>query len=100
MSDILRVRLLVFGTVQGVGFRPFVDRLARRYSLGGFIRNTARGVTIELEGGARAIEEFCSALTTEAPPVECILCSGSRELSESISSTRHNRSIAGCALRL
>ncbi len=72
MSDILRVRLLVFGTVQGVGFRPFVDRLARRYSLGGFIRNTARGVTIELEGGAQAIEAFCSALTAEAPPLSLI----------------------------
>ena len=42
--------LTVTGVVQGVGFRPFVDRLARRYALAGWVRNTAGAVEIHVEG--------------------------------------------------
>ena len=47
-----RLRLQVNGIVQGVGFRPFLHRLARRFALAGWVRNTAAGVEGELEGQA------------------------------------------------
>ena len=53
--------------VQGVGFRPFVYRLARRLSLGGFVRNRLDGVVIEVEGNASAIDGFTAALGSECP---------------------------------
>ncbi|MFC5525819.1 carbamoyltransferase HypF [Rhodanobacter ginsengisoli] len=57
-----RLRLDVGGAVQGVGFRPFVHRLAREEGLGGFVRNTGAGVTLEVEGPAPAIERFLDRL--------------------------------------
>jgi hydrogenase maturation protein HypF len=62
----------VAGTVQGVGFRPFVFRLAGELSLGGFVRNDARGVTIELEGSAASLERFMARLRSETPPLAAI----------------------------
>ena len=44
------VRINVSGMVQGVGFRPFVYDLARRYALRGYVLNNSHGVEIELEG--------------------------------------------------
>jgi hydrogenase maturation protein HypF len=64
-----RRRLLVGGIVQGVGFRPFVWRLARRYGLDGFIRNTSSGVLIEAEGMAEALDLFETGLVAETPPL-------------------------------
>jgi len=62
-----RLRVRVRGSVQGVGFRPFVYGLARRYQLGGFVTNDAEGVLIEVEG--EALSRFLAALDTEAPPL-------------------------------
>ena len=62
-----RLRLLVRGAVQGVGFRPFAYGLARRLALGGFVRNGPDGVLIEIEG-AQA-EDFAGLLRAEAPPL-------------------------------
>ncbi|MBN8729359.1 MAG: carbamoyltransferase HypF [Acidobacteria bacterium] len=62
-----RARLLVRGAVQGVGFRPFVYRLAREMSLAGFVQNTAAGVLIEVEGEAAAVALFQARLLTEKP---------------------------------
>ncbi|MGI6367246.1 MAG: carbamoyltransferase HypF [Anaerolineae bacterium] len=56
------------GLVQGVGFRPFVYRLARRLGLCGWVRNTASGVEIRAEGTEEALAAFVRALSTEAPP--------------------------------
>ncbi len=64
----IRTRLTLGGVVQGVGFRPFIYRLARAHSLAGFIRNHAGGVEIELEGPASAIAQFRIRLETESPP--------------------------------
>ena len=64
-----RRRLVVAGTVQGVGFRPFVWRLAGRCGLVGFIRNTPSGVLIEVEGVVAALDLFTEALVREAPPL-------------------------------
>ncbi|CAB1128587.1 Carbamoyltransferase HypF2 [Candidatus Hydrogenisulfobacillus filiaventi] len=67
-----RTRIEVWGVVQGVGFRPFVYRLARRYGLAGFVRNHSRGVTAELEGDPGALDAFLEALEREAPPLSRI----------------------------
>lgn len=64
-----RVRARVEGTVQGVGFRPYVYRLAVSLGLGGFIRNDERGVLVEAEGEPARIEEFLARLPAEAPPL-------------------------------
>ncbi len=57
------------GIVQGVGFRPFVYRLAHRYGLYGWVRNSSLGVDIEVSGPAEALEAFAQALEAEAPPL-------------------------------
>jgi len=59
----------VQGVVQGVGFRPFVYRLAMEERLAGFIGNDTDGVIIELEGLPAGIEAFLSRLTSETPPL-------------------------------
>jgi hydrogenase maturation protein HypF len=60
-----RLRVRVRGTVQGVGFRPYVYGLAQRFELGGFVFNDAEGVLIEIEGAR--VPEFVRALRREAP---------------------------------
>jgi hydrogenase maturation protein HypF len=64
-----RVRIRVTGTVQGVGFRPYVYRLAAQLGLGGFVLNDARGVVIEAEGPEEALRELLGRLASEAPPL-------------------------------
>jgi len=58
----------VTGVVQGVGFRPFVHRLAVRHQLDGWVLNAAGEVQIEVEGAPAALQEFLAALELEAPP--------------------------------
>jgi len=60
-------RLVVRGVVQGVGFRPFVYRLAHRHGLTGWVSNSSGGVIIEVDGPDDALESFERGLTTEAP---------------------------------
>ncbi len=62
-----RRRFELTGTVQGVGFRPFVYRLARRHDLAGFVLNDGRGVVIEAEGEPEPLDSFAAALEAEAP---------------------------------
>lgn len=62
-----RVQVTVEGTVQGVGFRPFVYRLARELELSGWVTNTRSGVLIEAEGEGGDIESFLGRLKQEAP---------------------------------
>ncbi|MFH0907984.1 MAG: carbamoyltransferase HypF [bacterium] len=66
--DVYTAQYRVRGAVQGVGFRPFVYRLAGRNGLGGWIRNDAQGVLIEAIGPASALARFEQALRAEAPP--------------------------------
>ncbi len=64
----IRVR----GVVQGVGFRPFVYRLARANTLGGWVLNDEEGVEIYLEGPERAVQSFVEDLRTQPPPAASI----------------------------
>ena len=68
-----RVRARVEGTVQGVGFRPFVYRLASELDLSGFVLNDERGVLLEVEGGDAAVDGFLRRLAEEAPDVAEVL---------------------------
>ena len=67
-----RARVRVTGTVQGVGFRPYVYRLAGELSLGGFVLNDAHGVLIEVEGSATVVDRFLERLPSEAPPLAAV----------------------------
>jgi len=62
-------RIKVRGVVQGVGFRPFVYRLAHDYNLNGRVRNTSGSVDIEVEGAGKAVRNFIKDLEGKAPPV-------------------------------
>lgn len=68
-----RRRLELSGAVQGVGFRPFVYRLAQAENLAGVVRNDASGVTIEIEGTKGALDRFEKRLTSELPTHASIL---------------------------
>jgi hydrogenase maturation protein HypF len=59
----LRIR----GVVQGVGFRPFVYRLARRHALAGWVLNGESGVVVHVEGALDALDAFARAVVDEAP---------------------------------
>jgi hydrogenase maturation protein HypF len=61
------LELLVTGAVQGVGFRPFVYRLAHEMGLGGAVWNEPRGVRLRVVGPERAIENFCWRVKHDAP---------------------------------
>ncbi len=66
-GEISAVELTVVGVVQGVGFRPFVHRLAVRHALRGWIRNQSGDVRIAVQGSSEALLEFLQALQHEAP---------------------------------
>ncbi|MHB1456996.1 MAG: carbamoyltransferase HypF [Armatimonadota bacterium] len=68
-SLIQRASITVHGTVQGVGFRPFVYKLAKSLGLTGWVCNTGNGVIIEIEGEEEHILRFKERLTAEMPPL-------------------------------
>ena len=74
------MELTVQGTVQGVGFRPFVYRLARDFKISGTIANTSQGVVIQAEGLADDLDNFLQALTEEAPPLARISSISQRKI--------------------
>lgn len=63
-----RLRVLIHGAVQGVGFRPFVYRLATEMRLTGWIVNSVTGVSIEVDGPAQHLQAFLNRLQAEKPP--------------------------------
>ena len=66
--------IAVEGIVQGVGFRPYVHRLAAANALRGFVRNNAGGVLIDVEGHTAQVDEFCRLLTLAPPALATIAC--------------------------
>lgn len=71
-SGRVRVRLEIQGIVQGVGFRPFVYRLASALHLNGFVRNHDHGVEVQLEGSAKALQTFLLRFHAELPPLASV----------------------------
>ena len=77
--EVQRSEVRARGVVQGVGFRPFVYRLAQEESLAGFIGNDTDGVIIEVEGAPDRIASFLRRLREEAPAlarIDSVICSG------------------------
>ncbi|HEU4981456.1 MAG TPA: acylphosphatase, partial [Acidobacteriaceae bacterium] len=65
----VRRKIFIRGVVQGVGFRPFVYNLARSLGLAGYVLNSSSGVTIEVEGPEREVEQFLDGLRSHPPPL-------------------------------
>jgi len=63
-----RLRLTLHGAVQGVGFRPFIHRLAHEFELRGWVANSSEGLVIEVEGGGPSLEEFRARVVSNKPP--------------------------------
>jgi hydrogenase maturation protein HypF len=80
VSAIKRLRIEIEGIVQGVGFRPFVFRLAGKHGISGWIRNTPRGVLIEAEGAPANLRALLRDITAEAPPLADITAIRHEEL--------------------
>jgi hydrogenase maturation protein HypF len=68
----VRTRARVSGTVQGVGFRPFVYRVAHEEGLGGWVLNDEHGVLLEVEGDPGAVAQFFARMRSEAPPLASV----------------------------
>jgi len=64
-----RRQVRVTGTVQGVGFRPFVYRVATELGLAGWVANDSAGVVMEIDGPPDALDELCRRLSQEPPPL-------------------------------
>jgi hydrogenase maturation protein HypF len=67
-----RLKIAIRGVVQGVGFRPFVYRLASEKGLAGWVRNGPQGVVIEVEGPQRSLDDFLLRLPQDKPPLSFI----------------------------
>ncbi|MBI4658857.1 MAG: carbamoyltransferase HypF [Verrucomicrobia bacterium] len=67
-SESIRLRICVRGAVQGVGFRPFVYRLATELGMTGSVKNSSQGVVLEAEGPRIALERFLLRIEAEKPP--------------------------------
>jgi len=68
----VRQRSTVTGVVQGVGFRPFVHRIATELGLAGFVGNDSGAVFLEVQGPGARVDEFHRRLRAEAPPLAAI----------------------------
>jgi hydrogenase maturation protein HypF len=68
-----RLRVALYGAVQGVGFRPFVYRLATELGLNGTVLNSSAGLVIEVEGAPEALSAFQTRLDAERPAAAVVL---------------------------
>ena len=69
----------VEGIVQGVGFRPFIYRIANDFSLNGYCLNDTEGVTIEVEGDEEKLSSFLAAIKEDFPPLAIVNSISSEE---------------------
>jgi len=63
-----RKQINITGIVQGVGFRPFIYNLAKKYNLLGYVLNDTSGVSIEVEGEGATVDEFVETVRNQSPP--------------------------------
>ena len=71
-TRIERLRIVLCGAVQGVGFRPTVYRLADKLRLAGWVKNSGAGLEIEVEGDSEQLDHFLGKLKTERPPAAVV----------------------------
>jgi len=71
-GQLARLKMTIRGAVQGVGFRPFIYRLAAELELNGWVNNTGRGVFIEVEGGRDKLDQFLLRVEREKPAISFI----------------------------
>ena len=76
----MRMRIVVRGTVQGVGFRPFVYREATMLRLAGWVGNTSEGVTVEAEGDSDSIAALVHRIGAEPPPHAAVVALETQEI--------------------
>ena len=67
MLEVTRIRVLISGAVQGVGFRPFIYRLATEMGLTGWVSNSPQGVVIEVEGPKSHLDAFLIRVKHQHP---------------------------------
>ena len=72
-TDYRRLAITIHGAVQGVGFRPFIYRLATELALTGWVINDSRGVQVEVEGDSIRLAAFLDRIVDQAPPHARIL---------------------------
>ncbi len=65
----LLVSLRIYGVVQGVGFRPYVTRLANQFHLSGRVQNTPKGLRVHIQGAYAQVAKFLSSIDEESPPL-------------------------------
>jgi len=80
-EPVIRRRVQITGVVQGVGFRPYVYRLAHECGLAGSVLNDSAGVDIEVQGSPESVRSFLNRLRPEAPPLSRIVTFDVSELS-------------------
>ena len=68
LNTLARLKMTIRGAVQGVGFRPFIYRLAVELELNGWVNNTALGVLVEVEGPREKLDGFLLRVERENPP--------------------------------
>ena len=66
-SEKINRKIHIQGLVQGVGFRPYIYRLAKRFDLSGWVENRNDGVFIKVEGSGKTLDSFLKAVKDEAP---------------------------------
>ena len=64
-----RALIQITGTVQGVGFRPFLFNLAKRLDLKGYVTNDTRGILVDIEGDKEVIQQFLHLIHDQKPPL-------------------------------
>ena len=89
--DMVRRAIRVRGAVQGVGFRPFVWRLANDMALDGWVLNDGEGVAIEIQGSPDDLDRFVARLAAEAPGLSRI---------DSIETTQRSPAFAACGFAI
>lgn len=67
-----RYQIIIKGLVQGIGFRPFIYKLAQELNLVGWVNNSSIGVTIEIESSSTQLNNFIDKIKTEKPPQSII----------------------------